>query len=130
MRTRYIAGVLALAVLVAACVTTNATRLSTTIRPPVPADGVTIYRGASQVPGKYEEVALLTSSGDHSLTSEAQMYESMRKKAGAMGANGVILDTVAEPGTGAKVANAILGTAADREGKAVAIYVFSSEAAK
>ena len=108
------------------CVTTNAARLGTATenRPPVPAEQVSLYRLASHVPGRYEEIALLNSSGDSGFTNEAGMFESMRKKAGEMGANGVILDAVSEPGHGAKVAAAIFGVSAQRKGKAIAIWVF------
>jgi hypothetical protein len=109
-----------------ACVTTNAARLgtSTVARPEVPVENVALYRIASQVPRPYEEVALLNSSGDSGFTDEAKMFESMREKAGEMGANGVILDAVSEPGSGAKVAAAIFGVSAQRKGKALAIWVF------
>lgn len=108
------------------CVTTNAARLGTASehRPPVPAEQVALYRLASQVPGRYEEIALLNSTGDSGFTNEAGMFESMRKKAGEVGANGVILDAVSEPGHGAKVAAAIFGVSAQRKGKAIAIWVF------
>lgn len=121
----------AVAALLTACVSTQATRLGTSaVRAPVAPDSVAIYRSAAQVPGCYEEVALLTSSGDYQMTNEAKMFDSMRKKAGEVGANGVILGAVSEPGTGAKVAQAFLGTAANRRGKAVAIYVFPAGSAR
>jgi hypothetical protein len=122
--------VTSLTAFVVACVSTQAVRLgSGPIRPPVPADRVAIYRTADQVPGKYEEVALLSSSGDYSMTSEEEMYKSMRKKAGELGANAVILDAVSEPSTGGKVAHAIFGVGGERTGKALAIYVLPTEAA-
>jgi hypothetical protein len=93
------------------------------IHPPVAADKVAIYRTADQVHAKYEEVALLSASGDSSMTSEEQMFKKMRQQAGELGANGIILDSVSEPSTGSQVAHALLGTSADRHGKAVAIYV-------
>jgi hypothetical protein len=93
----------------------------------VPPSQVAIYRSADQVPGKYEEVALLTSTADSVWTSEKDMWESMRKKAGKMGANAIILDALTEPKTGAKIAAQVLGVTADRKGKAIAIYVFPEE---
>jgi hypothetical protein len=51
----------------------------------------------------------------------------MRKKAAELGANGVLLQQVVEPTKGAKVANAFLGTSANRKGESVAIYVFVEE---
>lgn len=119
-----LAAVLALSL--PACVTTNASRLGTATadRPPVLPENVALYRVASQVPRQYEEVALLNSTGDSGFTDEAKMFESMKKKAGEVGANGVILDAVSEPGSGAKVAAAIFGVSAQRKGKALAIWVF------
>jgi hypothetical protein len=111
------------------CVATNAVRLGTTPqRPSIPADQVAVYRTADQVPGKYEEVALLNSTGESGWTTEAEMFKSMKKKAGQLGANAIILDAVSEPSAGAKVAAAFLGTGgAERKGKAIAIYIFPLE---
>ena len=112
-------------VLSAACVATNAVRLGGgPVRPPVTPDQVAIYRTTAQVPGRYEEVALLNSRGEYNLTNEEKMFNSMRKKAAHLGANGVILDAVTEPGTGGKIASFFLGVGGDRKGRAVAIYVF------
>jgi hypothetical protein len=56
------------------------------------------------------------------------MWNSLRKKAGKLGANAIILDAMSEPSAGAKVAAAfLLGTGAERKGKAIAIYVFPEE---
>jgi hypothetical protein len=126
-----IAIALASVLLISACVSTQATRLGNgTIRPPVSPDQVAIYRTADQVPGKYEEVALLSSKGDYSMTDEEKMYRSMREKAGEMGANAIILQSVQEPGTGSKVAKALIGLSANREGKSLAIFVISDSSRK
>ena len=78
-------GVFAVLVVSLACVSTNATRLGTSpIRPAISPDVVAIYRTAAQVPGKYEEVALLNSTGESSWTNEEKMMNSMRKKAGEL----------------------------------------------
>ena len=110
------------------CVSVNTTKLGTgPNRPPVPADQVAIYRTADQVPGKYEEIALINAKGDSSWTSEAGMFKQMQKKAGLLGANGIILDAVSEPSAGAKIAGAIFGVGAERKGKSIAIFVFPPE---
>lgn len=108
------------------CVSTNAAMLGMPgkQRPEVAPESVALYRVASQVPGPYEEVALLNSKGDSDMTDEAAMFESMREKAGEIGANGVILDALSEPGSGAKVAGAIFGVSVARKGKALAIWVY------
>ena len=70
---------------------------------------VRLYRNADQVPGKYEEIALLHSSSDYAWTDEPKMFASMMTKAGELGANAVILDALTEPSAGAKIAGAFLG---------------------
>ena len=115
-----------LVVALAACVRTNATMLgsATAQRPALVPDSVRIYRTAAQVPGKYEEVALLNATGEASWTDENKMMNAMRKKAASLGANAVILDAISEPSAGAKVAGAVFGTGAQRKGKAIAVWVF------
>jgi hypothetical protein len=115
--------VLAGALLLCGCVHTNATLLSTTARPPVDPAAVVLYTSADKVPGKYDEIALIDSHGDEGATTYHKMLESMRRKAGEVGANGVILDSTTDPSTGAKVAHALIGTSADRKGKAMAIFI-------
>lgn len=51
----------------------------------------------------------------------------MRAKAAEVGANAIILDAISEPSAGAKIAGAFLGYAPERQGKAIAIYVFPEE---
>lgn len=130
MKTKLLGfGLLTLVLL--ACVTTNAVRIGTApSRPPISEDQVIIYRTADQVQGKYEEVALISAKGESSWTDESQMINAMKKKAGKMGANGIILDAMSEPSAGAKIAGAFLGTGSERRGKAIAIYVFPREEKK
>jgi hypothetical protein len=123
------AALLFLSIFLTGCVVVGATRVGDgPVREAVSPEKVTIYRTADQVPRKYEEVAMLSAKGDYAATSEEQMYAEMREKAGEMGANAIILDSVAEPTTGSKVANALLGTSANRQGKAVAVYVLPADA--
>lgn len=108
------------------CVSTNVTKLGTASadRPALSPEAVAIYRTADQVPGKYEEVALLNSKGESGMTSEKKMFKSMQKKAAKVGANAIILDGISEPSAGAKVAGIFLGVGTERKGKAIAIYIF------
>ena len=108
----------------AACVSTKATVLDPTLHAqPVCPDAVLVFTTADKVGRPYTEVALLTSSGDEDLTSESGMINSQRKKAASIGSNGLILGDVRDASTGAKVAQALLGTSANRKGKAIAIYI-------
>lgn len=116
-------------IFLSACVSTNVVKLGNgPSRPKIPLDQVVVYRTASQVAAKYEEVALLNSKGEAGETSEAEMLKNMRFKAGEVGANAIILDAVTEPGAGTKIAGMLLGTGAERKGRAVAIYVFREAA--
>jgi hypothetical protein len=75
------------------------------------------------VPGKYEEIALLDSRSAPLVTGMGTMFNSMRKKAGKLGANAIILDAMSEPDTTGLLLGNLSG-GMERKGKAVAIYVF------
>lgn len=110
-----------------ACVSVQSTRLGAgLIHLPLPADNVAIYTTAQQVGGQYEEVALLSVSGDYSRTHEEQIYKRMRETAGSMGANAIVLDAMSPSVTGAKIPCYLLGTPPERLGKSVAIYIATS----
>jgi len=111
--------------LLVSCVTTSAVKLGGDQNlPPVPWEKVAVYRSADQVPGQYKEVGLLVASGDSLWTSEGDMWKSLQKKAGKLGANAIILDATIEPKDGSKIVSALLwGGGPDRKGKAIAIYV-------
>jgi hypothetical protein len=129
MKVRLSLGMLGmLGLLSVACVHTVVTQLGTPMaRPIVPMDQVKIYRTAGQVPGKYEEVALLNSSASSGWTNEESMFKNMRFQAGQAGANAVVLDAISEPSAGAKIAAAVIGVGAERKGKAIAIYILPPE---
>ena len=113
----------------AACTQTNAALMDNSIHlAPTCPDAVKIYTTPAAVGNSYVEVALLNSAGSTGVTTEAGMMKSMRKKAADVGANGIIMGNINEPGAGAKVAAAIFGTAAERKGKSVAIFVAADSA--
>lgn len=120
-----------LSALVLSCVSTGTTMLNPGAkRQPVTPDKVVIYTAADKVPGKYEEIAILSSQGAYTVAHDEVFYESFRKEAAKIGANGVILAPIEDPTTGQKVGSAILGallipnTMANRKTQATAIYVF------
>ena len=116
----------AIVALATGCVSTNAIVLgaAATQRARVLPANVRVYRTPDQVKAKYEEVAMLNSKGESNWTNEKGMIESMQRKAGELGANGIILDAINEASAGAKVAGAIFGTGSQRKGRSVAIFVF------
>jgi hypothetical protein len=120
-----------LCALALSCVSTGTTVLNPAARrPPVTPEKVVIYMSADKVQGKYEELAILSSQGAYTVAHDEVFYESFRKEAAKVGANGVILSAIEDPTTGQKVGSAILGafliptTMANRKTQATAIYVF------
>lgn len=113
----------AVALLLSACVRTNAVRLGGQTYPAVPADQVQVFLSEDDVDVPFERIALINAKGEASYTDEAKMINAMRKKAGEMGANAIILGEIKEPSAGSKIAAAVLGTGAERKGQVVAIRV-------
>lgn len=129
MRTGAALSIAAAAMLAVGCTRTNAALMDNSVKlAPTCPDAVKMYTSPSKVGAEYQEVALLNSTGSTGFTSEAGMMKSMRKKAADVGANGIIMGNIDEPGAGTKVAAAIFGTSAERKGKSVAIFVPSDTA--
>ncbi len=118
--TRWVAG----AVLVlAACVSVNKSILDRSMMAsPVPKEDVHVYLPGDSVP-ENRRIAILNAKGDVDMTNEGQMIDKLREEAGKLGANAIILGETNDPGTGAKVAKAFLGTSADRKTQAIAVFV-------
>jgi len=117
------------------CVSTSATRLGVAaIRPAVDPETVVIYRTANQVPSAYDEIALVFAEGDHTFTKEERLYRLIRKKVVILGANALILDSIAEPQIDQRLSGewwleightlyTNVVNPPNRKGKALAIYV-------
>jgi hypothetical protein len=117
------------AVVLGACVQTNAAVLNPTAAySRTCAEAVIVYTTPDRVQTNYVEVALLNSTGNINYTTEAGMIKNERQKAAEVGANGLILGGINEPGAGAKVAGAFLGTPVSRKGKALAVWIPSDSA--
>ena len=105
------------------CVSVDATELGVRrYRDTVPVGAVVVYRRESEVPGRYEEVALLDAVGESVVGSDARTYRAMRRKAAALGANGILLQPETPAATGTPwlrrdrvVAIAVEDEAADAE---------------
>jgi hypothetical protein len=90
--------------------------------------GVKIYTAPDRVQQSYREVALLNAAGEVNHSTEATMFASMREKAAAVGANGIILGRIDEPNPITKVAADVAKTEVVRKGRAMAIYVAADSA--
>jgi hypothetical protein len=125
MRHLNIAATVLGAVLIA-CVHTQATYVDPTgpRYPLVPEDSVRILTAESELDTlEFVRIAIIEATGSGEYTSQTGMLKAMRKKAGAMGANAILLPQIQEPGAGAKVAAAIFGTGTQRKGNVVALRI-------
>lgn len=137
MKFSFQVAVLPVFAVLSACrsVSTNATLIDPTshLVKTCPA-AVKLFTTPDRVQQPYREVALLSSSGQTSYSSESDMIKSMRDKAAKVGANGVILNSIDEPSAMAKLAGVAAQIAADatgqvaqvsaeRTGRAMAVYI-------
>jgi hypothetical protein len=135
MTHRYLLPAAALAVVACHYVSTNASLIDPSLHmaKTCPA-AVKLYTAPDRVQQPYREVALLNSVGKTSYSSESDLIKSMREKAAAVGANGIILNNIDEPSAMAKIAGQVAQIGADaagqiaqisaeRKGRAIAIFV-------
>lgn len=118
--------VLTACVAIVACVQTKATMINPSAKPfpAVSPDSVLILTTEKELDTlDYVRVAVIEASGSGEWTSQTGMLEAMRKKAGALGANAILLPQIHEPGAGAKVAGAVFGTGTVRKGSVIALRV-------
>lgn len=121
------AAVLLAALLAAGCVTVGKTVLDSSFQAnPVPRDDVYVYLPGDTVP-EHTRVAILDAEGDADVVDNSDLLNKMREEAGKLGANAIVLGEMTDPGTGARIAEAIFGTTANRTGRAVAIFVPSRQ---
>jgi hypothetical protein len=107
-----------------ACVSTSTIHLENdNQRSPIRPNMVKIYRTANNVPGKYDEIALISASGNARLVNQSKLVDKLKQKAAALGANGIILDILTEPSDTSKILGTYLGIPAKRSGQVIAIFV-------
>ncbi len=98
---------------------------------PVPPDSVYIFTTEAELDTiEYVRIAMIEAKGSAGWTSQTGMINAMRKKAGKLGANGILLPAINEPGTGAKIAGAVLGVGINRRGNVVAIRILGTKKQK
>ena len=116
---------LALLFLAVGCTTSSSTLLGPSKpRPAIAPERVAIYRTAEQVPGKYVEISLISTTQQWAYAFDDHgTYEQMKIEAGQLGANALILDSFTDSGFWATMAALTLGLPTERKGKAIAIYI-------
>jgi len=127
---RYVAVVASL-LMVAACVPVTTTMLNPFAQfAPVEPERVRIFTDTAELAEyDYERVAILNASGDFKWVGEEDLYKAIREKAGAIGANAVLLASQMDPSPEEKVCAVLTlvltgyGSAADRKAEFIAIFV-------
>lgn len=113
-----------------ACVSTKSVYVnpSMTQYNPVPADSVRIFTTETELDSlEYVRVAIIEATGNTDWTSQTGMLKAMRKKAGKLGANGILLPAISEPGAATKIAGAVLGIGSERKGNVIAIRILGTK---
>ncbi|HEY0809664.1 MAG TPA: hypothetical protein VGD49_05855 [Longimicrobiales bacterium] len=115
-------GMLALALSLAACINTNAVRLGEPGQyPAVHPDSVKVFLTEADVKGEFDKVALINAEGNYSYATDEKMINAMKKKAGKLGANAIILGEFRDPSTVEKIADAVIGVGGEKTAKVLAI---------
>ena len=98
-------------------------------RAPVPSHRVAVYKTLAEVQGKYEEIALIKVKGNSMWTGKGSMMESVKAKAGELGANGIVLDVSKDIGVLGKVATSYwtLGLVGKKSIQVLAIFVLPKD---
>ncbi|MEP7294161.1 MAG: hypothetical protein ABI835_20405 [Chloroflexota bacterium] len=58
-----------------------------------------VFQKEDDVTGKYDKVTLITAEGNYSYANDERMVKAMKKKAGKLGANAIVLGEFKDPST-------------------------------
>jgi hypothetical protein len=90
---------------------------------------VPVFADKDHVPYDYYEAALITGEGNSVYNGKGDLLKSIRIKAAAVGANGVVIDALEATHATVKLIGAALGGKdAERKGRAIAIWMPSDTA--
>jgi hypothetical protein len=96
---------------------------------PTCANAVPVYASSDKVPYDYYEVALITAEANSVYNGNGDILKSVRNQSARVGANGVVIDSLATTHATVKVLGAALGGHdAERRASAIAIWMPSDTA--
>jgi len=96
---------------------------------PTCGDAVTVFPSRDKIPYDYYEVALIAAEGNSVYVGNGDILKSVRNEAAGLGANGVLVDSLAATHATVKVLGAALGGKdAERKAHAIAIWMPSDTA--
>lgn len=125
-QTMWRGATVALMLATGACaVKTKSTDVSPGIsRNPTCANAIEIYNSRSDVPSSYYELAWIQAEGNSVWTTDSKMRSEMQKRAAEAGANGLIVNDVAQNKTGVNVlGEAVGGKTATARSSGLAIWM-------
>ncbi len=109
-------------VLSACAVTTHAIQLGPPGQyPPVDYMHVQVFLDEGDVKLPFEKVALIEAEGQYDQVDDEKMVTAMKKKAGRLGADAIVLGEFKNPSVVAKGAQAVLDVSAHRKARVLAI---------
>ena len=109
-------------ILTAACVSVSQTVLLDRSAYPVSQMAVDIFLPDDDIPLDCERVALLVASGDKRYNNEGDLLNSLRKRAGELGANAIEIQFMSEAGTVAVIAATAQDVSLEHDADAIALY--------
>jgi hypothetical protein len=96
---------------------------------PTCANAVPVYASSDKVPYDYYEVAMIAADANSVYNGQGDILKSVRNQAARVGANGVVIDSLATSHATVKILGAALGGRdAERRASAVAIWMPSDTA--
>lgn len=109
-------------ILSSACVNVSQSVLLDRSAYPVAPLEVDIFLPDDDIPEDCERVALLFASGNQHFNDEGDLLNSLRERAGELGANAIDIQFMSEAGTVEVIAAAVLDAPVDRDADAIALY--------
>lgn len=106
---------------VTGCVHVSYTRTSPARYGPVAEGNVYVFQTLDQVPQPYESIGIVYTKTNSRFNHEGLAIDKAKKKAGMLGANGIVISPFVEPSAGAQIAGAVFGVHTFRKGEALAI---------
>ena len=91
--------------------------------PKICSRGVALHSTFDKIPAGYQEIALLTASGDWDGVSNTTLYQAQLKEAARLGANAIIVESLREASTLGKLIELRTGWSPQRQSSATAIYI-------
>lgn len=115
-----------------ACVSTNHVLIdpSAARYAAVPSDSVVIYEKETELDTfEYVRIALIDASSTNEFNDRVDMLKAMRREAGKLGANAILVSDIEEPPMLARIAADVLGAETERRGSVVAIRILGRKQA-